>query len=282
MSAMRSVSPIPNFSLYGETPVPASRSDSVHIEDIQSRSRKYLWKIGTHRHGLLSQCLWVAAGPVAAVLDDARAVLSGPAVIVIPAGTVHSFKFGSDTQGYVLSVDLAQLIGAANPAHRVPIESLYAVPRAIDLRADAATSLRLGQLLEMLAREFILWILAMRAPRLGSSDPAVALDASRLKRFRTLIESHYLEHWPVRRYAGRLGVSETSLNRVCRRMTGGTAFELIQQRLGLEARRRLAYGALAVVAVAAELGFKDPAYFSRFFRRQSGFSPVEFRRRHGG
>ena len=211
MSAMRSVSPIPNFSLYGETPVPASRSDSVHIEDIQSRSRKYLWKIGTHRHGLLSQCLWVAAGPVAAVLDDARAVLSGPAVIVIPAGTVHSFKFGSDTQGYVLSVDLAQLIGAANPAHRVPIESLYAVPRAIDLRADAATSLRLGQLLEMLAREFIrpqgaqapvcgwmalsvLWILAMRAPRLGSSDPAVALDASRLKRFRTLIESHYLEH----------------------------------------------------------------------------------------
>jgi AraC-like DNA-binding protein len=36
-----------------------------------------------------------------------------------------------------------------------------------------------------------------------------------------------------------------------------------------------------VSGIAAELGFKDPAYFSRFFRRHSGVSPNEFRRRGG-
>jgi len=67
----------PNFSLYGETPATA-QTDGVHIEDIQSRSRKYLWRIGTHRHTLLSQCVLVTAGPVSVTLDDTRAALSGP------------------------------------------------------------------------------------------------------------------------------------------------------------------------------------------------------------
>jgi AraC family transcriptional activator of pobA len=50
----------------------------------------------------------------------------------------------------------------------------------------------------------------------------------------------------------------------------------------LEARRRLVYAASSVSGIAGELGFKDPAYFSRFFRRHSGVSPVDFRRRHFG
>ena len=75
---------------------------------------------------------------------------------------------------------------------------------------------------------------------------------------------------------------DSELNRLCRRLTGCTAFELIQQRLVLEARRRLVYAGSSVSAIAAELGFKDPAYFSRFFRRHGGLSPNEFRRRHHG
>ncbi len=60
-----------------------------------------------------------------------------------------------------------------------------------------------------------------------------------LRRFRTLIEARYLERWPTQRFAKELGISETSLNRLCRRLAGSTAFELIQQRVALEARRKL-------------------------------------------
>src|SRR6266851_4513908 len=88
---------IPSYSLYGETPGVIRDTDALHIEDIQSRSRKYLWKIGSHRHTLLSQCVLVTAGPVSVTLDDTRAALSGPAVMIIPAGTVHSFRFRADT-----------------------------------------------------------------------------------------------------------------------------------------------------------------------------------------
>jgi AraC family transcriptional activator of pobA len=295
-TALRS---IPNFSLYGETPTAAAQTDVVHIEDIQSRSRKYLWKIDTHRHTLLSQCVLVTGGPVTAVLDDARTALAGPAVMIVPAGTVHSFRFGAETLGRVLTIDLARVLSAATAAHRSPIEVLFSMPRAIDLRQEPQLALRAEHLLNRLADEFrqpdsctapignwlaccALWILALAIA--GAGGPALhsGADAERLRGFRRLIESHYLRHWPVERYARRLSLSETSLNRLCRSLAGATAFDLIQERLALEARRRLVYAASPVSCIAGELGFKDAAYFSRFFRRHSGISPNEFRRRHRG
>jgi AraC family transcriptional activator of pobA len=290
---------IPSFSLYGESPAAAAQTDAVHVEDIQSRSRKYLWKIDAHRHILLSQCILVTTGPVTAVLDDVRTVLAGPAVMIVPAGTVHSFRFHADTQGHVLTIDLARMLIAATAAHQSPIESLFSVPRAIDLREDPLLAIRVEQLLEKLSQEFrqpgswaapvgswlaccALWILAHGTGGEGAPELHSSRDVERLRRFRHLIESQYLKHWTVERYARRLALSETSLNRLCRRLVGGTAFELIQQRLALEARRRLVYAASSVSGIAGELGFKDPAYFSRFFRRHSGSSPHEFRRRHGG
>jgi len=290
---------IPNFALYGDAPAAAAQTDGVHIEDIQSRSRKYLWRIGTHRHTLLSQCVLVTAGPVTVTLDDTRAALAGPAIMIIPAGTVHSFRFRADTEGHVLTVDLGRVLSMAAGLHQTPIETLFSMPRAIDLRADPQLAARVEQLLEHLGREFrqpdswaapvaswlaccVLWILALGTAAHGTAELHGTHDAGRLRRFRHLIESQFLKHWPVKRYARHLGLSETSLNRLCRRLAGGTAFDMIQQRLALEARRRLVYAASSVGSIAGELGFKDPAYFSRFFRRHSGVSPNEFRRRHHG
>ena len=289
---------IPSFSLYGEAPA-AAQTDGVHIEDIQSRSRKYLWRIGTHRHTILSQCVLVNSGPVTVSLDGTSTDLTGPAAMIIPAGTVHSFRFRADTLGFVLTVDLARVLGMAAAAHRSPIETLFSAPRAIDLREDPQLALRAAQLLERLAHEFaqpdswaapvggwlaccVLWVLAHGTGAHHSSEIHDTHEAERLRRFRHLIESHYLKHWPVERYARHLSLSETSLNRLCRRLAGVTAFDFIQQRLALEARRRLVYAANSVSGIAGELGFKDPAYFSRFFRRHSGVSPLEFRRRHLG
>ncbi len=290
---------VPIFSLYGEAPAAAGQSDGVHIEDIQSRSRKYLWKIGTHRHALLSQCVVVSAGPVTATLDETRADLLGPVVMIIPAGTVHGFRFRADTDGLVLTVDLGRLLSAATAPYHASIEALFASPRAIDLRHDPELATRVRRLLDQLGHEFrqpgswaapvgswlalsVLWILAHATQVHGAPEFHGTADAERLRRFRRLIEVQFLEHWPVQRYARHLALSETSLNRLCRRVAGCTAFDLIQHRIALEARRRLVYAGSSVSGIAVELGFKDPAYFSRFFRRHSGVSPNEFRRRHHG
>lgn len=297
---MRSISSkVPSFSLYGEQAVPVAHAESLHIEDIQSRSRKYLWRIGTHRHTVLSQCVLVTAGPVTVVLEDSRAHFNGPAVVIIPAGTIHSFRFRPETQGYVLTVNLERLLRIASAAHQAPIETLFTVPRAIDLGLKSSLMARASQQLECLLCEFrqpelgvepiwswlaccVLWTLALGYSANTTGETPSGPDLDRLRQFRALMESHYAQHWPVERYARQLGLSESSLNRLCRRLTGSTGFDLIQQRLALEARRRLIYLTSSVSGIAGELGFKDSAYFCRFFRRHGGISPTEFRRRQPG
>ncbi len=290
---------IPIFSLYGEGPAELRDTDALHVEDVQSRSRKYLWKIATHRHAGLCQCLFVTSGPVSAQIEETHAEFSGPVMFVIPSGTVHGFGFGAETQGYVLTMELDRLLGRHSQVHQASIADLFCAPRCLLLDFEPGLVLRLSRLFDGLMQEFaqpesallpvsgwlacaILWIVA--AARLGTPPnvPGVPRDLSRLRRFRLLVEAHHLEHWPVKRYAQELALSESSLNRLCGSLSGVSAFDLIQQRLALEARRRLTYVAGSVAAIAAELGFNDPAYFCRFFRKHTGMSPMTFRRRQGG
>ena len=270
----------------------------MHVEDIQSRSRKYLWQIGAHRHAELCQCIVVTAGPASVVIEELRTKLDGPALVVIPAGAIHSFRFRADTQGYVLTVNFQHLTELASAAHQAPIEELFSVPRALDLSFNPALADRASQMLECLCKEqrrpdaaspvggwlacCVLYTVAEAVKHSSAPQSYSGTDLARLRRFRQLIENRYTQHWPIQRFARELGLSETSLNRLCRRLTGGTGFDLLQQRLALEARRRLIYATDSVSGIAGALGFKDSAYFSRFFRRHSGISPHEFRRQHRG
>ncbi len=289
---------IPSFSLYGERSRDVGHTDPLHVEDIQSRSSKYLWQIAAHRHTAFCQIVYVTIGPVMVHLEETHKELEGPVAIVIPSGSVHGFRFRSESQGYVLTLDLDRLLSFAGAAHQLPITSLFAVPRTVHLAADRLLAARAAELFANLLQEFrqpdslhapvsawlacsALWTLAAAVATGAPAAMATAVpghDLSRLRRFRALVEARYLEHWPVERYAAELGVSESSLNRLCRTLADATAFEVIQQRLALEARRRLSYVAGGVAVLAAELGFKDPAYFCRFFRKHHGMSPTEFRR----
>jgi AraC family transcriptional activator of pobA len=287
---------IPSFVLYGEAASPAGRTDAVHIEDIPTRSRKYLWRIASHRHAGQGQCVYITLGAVRVELEGVRRDLQAPALIVVPAGTVHGFRFRSDTQGYVLTVDMQRLMDLAPSAQQAPIAGLFSLARELDLSASPALSARVEPLLERLLQEFrqpeslhapisgwlacsVLWLFASGTRAASATFTANSQDAERLRRFRQLIEDRYLRHWPVARYARQLNLSEASLNRLCRRLAGTTAFELLQERLALEARRRLLYVGGSVAAIGRELGFDDPAYFCRFFRRRMGVSPSAFRRR---
>lgn len=290
---------VPSFSLYGERTLAGNPTDPLHIEDIQSRSRKYLWNIGTHRHVGLCQCVYLVTGAVVTDLEESQTTLVGPVVILVPAGTVHAFAFRAESQGYVLTLDLARVLSHAGVPQQAPIVDLFSMPQTIDLTEDAALAMRSARLFESLLQEFrqpdpfrspvagwlacsVLWSLTTRAGAAPAASTARRdlgrHDLARLWRFRQLIEEHYLQHWPVERYARSVAMSETSLNRLCQSLAGTSAFDLIQQRLALEARRRLIFVPASIASISAELGFKDPAYFSRFFRKHSGVSPSLFRR----
>ncbi|MDB5818754.1 MAG: helix-turn-helix protein [Rhizobacter sp.] len=110
----------------------------------------------------------------------------------------------------------------------------------------------------------------------GGSDSPPRL--AHLQRFRHLLDASFRSERAIGFYAERLGMTPTHLNRLCRQALGRSALGAINARLVIEAERDLAYTALSVKAIALSLGFADAGYFTRFFARQTGRSPSEFRR----
>ncbi|NWE37154.1 helix-turn-helix domain-containing protein, partial [Pseudomonas gingeri] len=112
--------------------------------------------------------------------------------------------------------------------------------------------------------------------------PARHEDLRIFHRFNELIEDHYLQHWPLSRYADGIGVTEARLNEVCRRIADLPSKRLILERLMQEARRLLLFTGSSANEICYQLGFKDPAYFSRFFQRYAQMTPGEYRQRQPG
>jgi AraC family transcriptional activator of pobA len=82
----------------------------------------------------------------------------------------------------------------------------------------------------------------------------------------------------VREYARELNVSTSTLNRMCRERFGDSAKSVVAARVMSEAKRRLVYTRQPLDQIAYHLGYKDPAYFSRVFKKLENISPGEFRK----
>lgn len=91
--------------------------------------------------------------------------------------------------------------------------------------------------------------------------------------FLQLVELHARDHWSVAQYARLLGVTADRLNTAVRRATGRSPLTLMHIRLVAEAETLLDSSTLQVAEVAEALGFRDPAYFNRFFKRMTGMAP---------
>jgi AraC family transcriptional activator of pobA len=100
-----------------------------------------------------------------------------------------------------------------------------------------------------------------------------------LQQFRQLVELRYREHWSIKRYAHTLGVTEDRLHAVCVRNAGHPPRILIYDRMVQDACMRLQQMDVPVEQIAFGLGFKDPAYFNRFFKKHVGIPPGTYRRR---
>jgi len=283
---------IPHYFLYEEA---ASKVEPsfLHIEPIPVRSGRHDWTIRTHTHPDHHQILMISKGGGAIEVEGVSWEVSPPALVIIPALTIHAIRFRPGTDGYVITVAPPFLQSALDDAadlvdgFRVPVRFLpQQIGRDIDLVGLFAS----------LEHEFVwsapgrrtaikayLQLLAVTVRRLLEQErvrPVTsAREAETVMRFRELVEKHYRDHPSLDVYARKLGVTAARLNACCRMTTGKSSLALINDRLLTEAKRNLLYSDMTVNEIGAALGYADPAYFNRFFSRNVGLSPGRFRER---
>lgn len=96
-------------------------------------------------------------------------------------------------------------------------------------------------------------------------------------RFLGLIERHDARVHHVAEYAETLAVAPGHLSALCQRYLGQSAKRIVDQATATRACRMLLYTDESIERVAGALGFNDPSYFSRFFRRETLQTPKAFR-----
>jgi AraC family transcriptional activator of pobA len=102
-------------------------------------------------------------------------------------------------------------------------------------------------------------------------------EKSLLKKYQAAIEENFREIHQVSEYAALLYVSPGHLRDVIKAQSGKPAIAHIQERMVLEARRMLFHTEYSLKEIGFDLGFSDASYFSRFFKRETGLTPAEYR-----
>ena len=223
-----------------------------------------------HVHGFY-EIIWFQSGSGSHYVDFNRYPISAGSIFFISPGQIHSFDTSHDQQGYVLKVctelfdDFADLSCAK--VQEKDSAALEMLVRAMEAELKNEDSLAHKEALQALVKLFVIMV---RRSYEGLSPSTINPQKPSYKafqNFRKLIEENYCRLHTVKDYASLLGVSSKTLTLYAGEFSNYTPLELINNRIILEAKRLLRYSILSVKEIAFRLGFDDPSYFGKFFKR---------------
>jgi AraC family transcriptional activator of pobA len=264
---------------------------------IESHYAARHWVLRSNAARLFIHLFCLKAGSATAVCPDSKVMtLSGPELVWLPAGYAEHLEVSAGATGHLLRLrsDIwhRYLPSSAEPAYldlanasdilafAVEVDLATSVARSIAaIAGEIATPARNGAA-SIISSELTLCVL--RFWRLFADDSnlqAAGSSTEILSRFRRLVEERYHQQLRVAEYADLLGVTPDRLHSLCRRALERSPSELIQQRVVQEAATRLETSNATVKQIAFALGFRDTAYFNRFFSKHAGEAPGAWRRR---
>jgi AraC-like DNA-binding protein len=287
---------IPFYDLAGLVPKTKWGSFSVErFEDSFTNASATGDVSAPHRHHLY-EVFWISKGQGTCWVDFQPYEIHPPLLIFIAPGQVHSWQLTGPYAGYVLLF--------TNEFFAVKSEDLTAYPLDIPfaqtqgngpvlpvVRERTVDFTRLFRKLESefhaslldqdMALHAYLRLLLIEAKRLSENFPETnhKEESAQIltKMFLLSVERNFLAIASVADYADILKVTPSHLIETTKRVVGKPAGRIIRERLLLEAKRLLCYSDMSVTEIAYHLSFEDPSYFSRFFKKYTGTTPIEFR-----
>jgi AraC family transcriptional activator of pobA len=223
---------------------------------------------------------------------------SGQIYFMVP-GQVHSWDFNGDPDGYIINFS-ERLVQAfvTDPRYleKFSFFSGIAGEQVINLPKKEREHIEI--IFEKILHEQVsakengtdmiralliqLFVEVERCREPHQKKQVTQYNSMLLHSFKKLVDLHYKEKKLTKEYASLLYVTPNHLNALCKDVTGQSAGEIIRERVILETKRLLVNAGLSIAEIAAELGFADNSYFSKFFKKYEGVTPEIFRKNvHG-
>jgi AraC family L-rhamnose operon transcriptional activator RhaR len=260
--------------LFNETDI---RMPGLHVRGFAlHRHLQEHASIDPHRHRW-SQAILYLGGRGRQVLARDEVQVEPGTLVMIPPAVSHAFRRGSERPPLCLMIDFQLERPRASPAAVVTInrsemaQVRQHLAHLLRLQAGSSGVLRwesaavILQLLITLLRAAA-WLERVPAPGPGAGGPVV-------RRLISTVDSAT----PLGQVVQRSGYQRDHLNRLVKRETGLTLGQLRLQRRLARAKELLAQG-VQVARVGEAVGVLDPSYFARWFRRQTGQQPSNWKR----
>ena len=279
---------VPKVRLYVERP--EQENWFVHVGHVTDRGR---WRTEPHAHPEYGQVIFVRSGRGVMNLEGSSVPFEGPCALLLPTECVHGLDYELDVDRWVVTIEVAYLTQVNAKLHE--FIALWASPRVIPLSYSAQAGIEFCNLIKSLKQEVesdavghvvgteaLLTSLLLMLVRETNLDPtgnesATRNDVRQVDRFRKLIDEHFRENLALQDYASMMAVSLVQLRAACASASEQSPTKMIHARIITEAKRNLIFGDMSVEQIAFGLGFADAAYFTRFFRREVGQAPSQFR-----
>ncbi len=250
-----------------------------------------------HLHEFYS-IFWIEKGEALHATDFVEYSLLPDTILFVPPGLKHRMYLDKSVEGNILLFNEEFI--RYNRENHIPLKE-YKLFNNPDYKSlivlDQTNRDHFRRIIDMIFREInrvdsfsqdvilnLLHLFLLESRRLfnlqyqpGENLSAETPDAT-IIRFKSLVEDNYKSQKNVSAYADMLRINPSCLNEVSKKTTGITAGELIRNRVIDEAKKLLFATNQSGKEIAFELGFDDPSYFSRFFKKYTGLTLNEFRR----
>jgi AraC family 4-hydroxyphenylacetate 3-monooxygenase operon regulatory protein len=287
---------IPNIDL-GKSYDQRYIDTDIHYESLEKLANFFGRNMPVHHHDRFYQLHVILTGTIHVNLDEKSYVVQAPMFFLTPPTIPHAFITDKHAKGHVITArqQLVWALMESMMATGWDNSNFMTTPLCVSLAPETnKNSVHFLQLLSLIAeenltsgieREFalkaLLQLILIDILRLADhTQPQQKTrkeDIRIFHLFNQLIETHYKEHLSLHQYAEKISITEARLNDICRRLSGLPSKRLIMDRLIQEARRLLSFSSVSITEIGYELGFKDPPYFARFFRKNVGITASKYR-----
>lgn len=240
----------------------------------------------------------VTEGDVTQLVDFQPVASSVGSLLVLRPGQVHSFGSDEGWDGWMVlfraeflpsetqtTADLLPALGLDRLPDHLSLSTgdFEAISEVITrMRLDAESDASPKDVHALLRYQLCALLVRLTILQDQHVEAAVARTPGiqRFAKFRRLVEQNYAGWHQVADYAAALACTEKSLTRAALEATGQSAKAVIMARIALEAKRLLVHTDSPIFLIAEDLGFEEATNFAKFFKRETGCTPIRFRRQY--